>query len=66
VGEGRLFAVALCALALVVSSNGSHFFVWPAHNTLKYQHAQDMARHGDPEAQRFVNGESDINPFAAW
>ena len=53
------------ALALVIASHGSRMFVWPGYRTLSYQRAQDMARHGDPEAQRFVNGETDINPFDA-
>jgi|GEM_PF-4545691 hypothetical protein len=64
----RYLPLVLYALALVVSSNGSHFFTWrPAsYNTLEYRHAQQMARHGDPEAQRFVRGESDVNPFGGW
>ena len=53
----------LSALALVIASHGSGMFVWPAYRTLSYQRAQDMARHGDPEAQRFLNGETEINPF---
>ena len=65
--ERRYLPLVLCALALVVYSNGSHFLTWrPAsYNTLEYQRAQEMARHGDPEAQRFVNGQSDVNPFDA-
>lgn len=53
----------LSAFALVIASHGSRLFIWPAHGTLSYQRAQDMARHGDPEAQRFVNGQTDIDPF---
>jgi hypothetical protein len=53
----------LSALALVIATHGSRLFIWPAYGTLSHQRAQDMARHGDPEAQRFVNGQTDINPF---
>jgi hypothetical protein len=66
VGQRPLIPLVVCALALVVSTNGTRLFVWPAYNTLAYQRADNMARHGDPEAQRFVNGESDVNPFGAW
>jgi hypothetical protein len=66
VSERQFIPLIVCALALVVSSNGNRLFVWPTYNTFAYERADDMARHGDPEAQRYVNGESDINPFGAW
>jgi hypothetical protein len=47
----------------VVPSNGGRVFAWPTHGTSTYQRAARMARHGDPEAQRFVGRESDVNPF---
>jgi hypothetical protein len=53
----------LRASAPVVSSNRSRSFVWPSRRTPTYQRAVRMARHGDPEARKFVGGESDINPF---
>jgi hypothetical protein len=49
----------------VVPSHRSRLFVWPSHRTSTYRHAARMARHGDPEAQMFVSGASDINPFDA-
>jgi hypothetical protein len=47
----------------VVPANGGRVFAWPTHGTSTYQRAARMAREGDPEAQRFVSRESDINPF---
>jgi len=53
----------LRADARVVPSNTSRLFAWPTLGTSAYQRAVRMARHGDPEARRFVGRESDINPF---
>jgi hypothetical protein len=48
-----------------VHSNSNRLFVWPAHGTSTYKRAARMALHGDPEAQSFVSGRSDVNPFDA-
>ena len=48
-----------------VPSRSSRFFVWPTHGTATYKRAAGMASHGDPEAQSFVSGRSDVNPFGA-
>ncbi len=63
----RRFALIapLHSSAPVVPSNSSRLFAWPTHGTSTYERAARMARHGDPEAQRFVSRESDINPFDA-
>jgi hypothetical protein len=53
----------LRASARVVPSNSSRLFAWPTYGTSTYQRAARMARHGDPEARRFVGRESDVNPF---
>jgi hypothetical protein len=47
------------------SSNRDRFFVWPTQGTSTYKRAAGMASHGDPEAQSFVSGRTDINPFGA-
>jgi hypothetical protein len=57
--------VFLRAGAPAVPATGNHVFVWPTHGTATYQRAARMALHGDPEAQSFVSGQSDINPFDA-
>jgi hypothetical protein len=57
--------VFLRAGAPAVPATGNHVFVWPTHGTATYQRAARMALHGDPEAQGFVSGQSDINPFDA-
>jgi hypothetical protein len=63
----RRFAprVFLRANAPAVPATGNRVFVWPTHGTATYQRAARMALHGDPEAQSFVSGRSDINPFDA-
>lgn len=53
------------ARARVVSRHSDRLFVWPTQGTSTFQRAARMARHGDPEAQSFVSGLSDINPFGA-
>ena len=63
--RGFCSVVPLRATAPVVRSNGSRWFVWPTHGTMAYRRAARMAGHGDPEAQSFVSGQSDINPFDA-
>jgi hypothetical protein len=57
--------VFLRAGAPAVPATGNHVFVRPTHGTATYQRAARMALHGDPEAQGFVSGQSDINPFDA-
>jgi hypothetical protein len=62
--DRRFDPVALLrADARAVPSNTGRVFVWPTRGTSASQRAVRMARHGDPEARRFVGRESDINPF---
>jgi hypothetical protein len=62
----RRFAprVPLRAGAPAVLAIGNRFS-WPTKGTATYHRAARMARGGDPEAQRFVGSQSDINPFDA-
>ncbi len=62
----RRFAPRRVPLRASVPANSSRFFfVWPTLGTSTYERAAGMARHGDPEAQSFVSGQSDVNPFGA-
>lgn len=64
VPDRRFDSVApLRADARVVRSDASRMFAWPTLGTSAHRRAVRMARHGDPEARRFVGRESDINPF---
>jgi hypothetical protein len=60
---GCLASMASLPASAPVPRNRSRVFVWPSRGTSTCQHATRMARHGDPEARRFVSGESDVNPF---
>lgn len=62
---GCLASVASLGVGAHVPIDRSRAFAWPSRGTPTCRRATRMARHGDPEARRFVSGESDVNPFGA-
>jgi hypothetical protein len=60
---GCLASVASLRAGVHVRLDRSRAFDWPSRGTPTCRRATRMARHGDPEARRFISGESDVNPF---
>jgi hypothetical protein len=60
---GCLASVASLRAGAHVPLDRSRAFAWPSRGTPTCRRATRMARHGDPEARRFVSGESDVDPF---
>jgi hypothetical protein len=60
---GCLASVASLRAGMPVLLDRGRVFAWPSRGSSTCRRATRMARHGDPEARKFVGGESDVNPF---
>ena len=61
--SGCLASVASLRAGLPAPLDRGRVFAWPSRGSSTCRRATRMARHGDPEARKFVGGDSDVNPF---